>query len=403
MAIEKMKGNSTMKIFHISDLHIGKQLHLYNLKESQQSALAQIVQRAEEYKPDVIVIAGDIYDKAVPSGEAYEMLDDFLNDLAEIKPSIPVLMIAGNHDNAARLRFASSFLRRHNIHISVLPPRTEEEHLDKITLQDAYGEVDFYLLPFTKPAYVRQLFDEGAVTDYHSAVAELIKREHIDYSRRNVLVAHQFFVSQGKEPEKSDSELAYISVGGLDSVDVSCVMDFDYVALGHIHGSQKIGAEHIRYSGTPLKYSVSEEHHKKGILMVTMGEKGSDNRYERIPIEGKLDVRNVRGTMQEVIAQANEENKDDYVSITLTDEALYRPKDQLEEYYTHILEVRVDNRRTRTHLADANMQGETLDPLSAFIEFYQEINGQPMSEKEEDVIRQTIGQARNEEEQESVI
>lgn len=392
-----------MRIFHISDLHIGKQLHLYNLKESQQSALAQIIQRAEEYMPDVIIIAGDIYDKAIPSGEACELLDDFLNGLAEITPPIPVLMIAGNHDNAARLKFASSFLRKHNIHIAVLPPGTEEEHLEKITLRDAYGEVDFYLLPFTKPGYVRHLFEEGTVTDYHSAVAELIKREQIDYTRRNVLVAHQFFVSQGKEPEKSDSEIAYISVGGLDSVDVSCVMDFDYVALGHIHGAQKIGADHIRYSGTPLKYSVSEEHHKKGILMVTLGEKGTENQYERIPIEVKPDVRSIRGSLREVIGQATEENRDDYVSITLTDEALYRPKDQLEEHYSHILEVRVDNRRTRARLEDADMQGETLDPLAAFTEFYQEMNGQPMSGKEEEVLLQVIEQAKNDEDQEGMI
>lgn len=392
-----------MKIFHISDLHIGKQLHLYNLKESQQSALAQIIQRTQEYRPDVMIIAGDIYDKAVPSGEAYEMLDDFLNSLSEITPSMPVLMIAGNHDNAARLNFASSFFRKHNIHIAVLPPRAEEEHLQKITLRDEYGEMDFYLLPFTKPGYVRHLFKEGTVTDYHSAVAELIKRENIDYSRRNVLAAHQFFVSQGKEPEKSDSEIAYISVGGLDSVDVSCVMDFDYVALGHIHGAQKIGADHIRYSGTPLKYSVSEEHHKKGILMVTMGEKGSENHYERIPIEVKPDVRSIRGTLQEVIAQKTEENKDDYVSITLTDDALYCPKEQLEEHYSHILDVRVDNQRTRSRLEDVTVREETLDPLSAFRVFYQEMNGQPLSEKEEEVLQQVIEQAKNDEEQEGIL
>lgn len=392
-----------MRIFHISDLHIGKQLHLYNLRESQRYALAQIVQRVEEYRPDVLLIAGDIYDRSVPSGEAYEMLDDFLNDLAEITPSIPVLIIAGNHDNAARLKFASSFFRKHNIHIAVMPPQTEEEHLEKITLQDEYGEVDFYLLPFTKPAYVRGLFEEGKITDYHSAVAELLRREEIDVSRRNVLVAHQFFVSQGTAPQTSDSEITYISVGGLDSVDVSCVMDFDYVALGHIHGAQRIGADHIRYSGTPLKYSVSEEHHRKGILMVTMGEKGTENLYERIPIEGKPDVRSIRGTLQEVIALANDEKRDDYVSIVLTDEELYRPKDQLDEHYSHILEVRVDNKRTQSRLENADAAVRVMDPLSAFREFYQEMNGQPLSEKEENVFLEILEQAKNDAEQESVI
>lgn len=185
-----------MKIFHISDLHIGKQLHLYNLRRLQEEAFAQIVEQAKLHRPDVLIIAGDIYDKSIPSGEAYDIFDTFLNALADIKPSIPVLIIAGNHDSAARLKFASSFFRRHNIHISAMPPQSEQQLLEKITLQDAYGDVNFYLLPFTKPGYVRKLFEDGKITDYDSAVRALLERESIDYSKRNVLVAHQFFIAR---------------------------------------------------------------------------------------------------------------------------------------------------------------------------------------------------------------
>lgn len=384
-----------MKIFHISDLHIGKQLHYYNLRESQEQILIQIIDKAKEYRPDVILIAGDIYDKSVPSGEAYEIFDEFLNNLADIKPSIPVLIIAGNHDSAMRLKFASVFLERNNIYISVLPPQNGDEYLKKIVLHDEYGEVNFYMLPFTKPSYVRHLFEEGKVEDYNSAVRAVIEREKIDYSQRNVLVAHQFFVSKDVEPEKCDSEITYISVGGLDSVDVACVKEFDYVALGHIHGAQAIGDNHIRYSGTPLKYSVSEERHSKSITMVTLGEKNSENQYESIPLIAKRDVRSVRGTLLEVIDMANDENREDYVSITLTDEnSIYRPKDQLEEHYKNILEVRMDNERTKSKLNYSESE-ETLDPLEAFREFYSEINNQPISDEETEIIAQIINEIKN--------
>lgn len=388
-----------MKLFHISDLHIGRQLHYYSLKELQTEILHQIVEKAEEYRPDVILIAGDIYDKSVPSGEACEIFDEFLNHLAAVTPSIPVLMIAGNHDSAMRLKFASAFLEKNNIYISVLPPRNKEEHLKKITLEDAYGKVNFYMLPFTKPAYVRTLFEEGTLEDYNSAVSAVIEREQVDYSERNVLIAHQFFVSDAKEPDKCDSELSYISVGGIDSVDVECIRGFDYAALGHIHGAQSMGEDYIRYSGTPLKYSVSEEKHKKGITMVTLGEKNSRIEYEQIPLCASRDVRSVKGTLEEVIAMATEENRGDYVSITLTDEdSIYRPKDQLEEHYENILEVRIENRRTRKRLESTEDVEQILDPFEAFREFYQAINDQPLSDAEAEVMAEIISEVKNKQE-----
>jgi len=374
-----------MKIFHLSDLHIGKQLYCYDLKDLQKRMLQSIIEKAEEYRPDVIVIAGDIYDKAVPSGDAYDLFDEFLDQLADLQPSIPVLMIAGNHDHASRLNYASGFLKKHQIYVSVLPPQEEGEYLDKVVLEDEFGPVNFYMLPFTKPGYIRHLSKDKAITDYDSAVRFLIDREMVDERERNVIIAHQFFVSGEEEPEKSDSELTYISVGGLDKVDVSYIEKFDYAALGHIHRPQKIGREYIRYCGTPLKYSVSEEHHKKGIFMVTLGAKGTPNVYERIPLVMKPDVRSIRGSLDEVIRQADAENREDYVSVTLTDEDIFRPKDRLEEYYPNLLEVRIDNQRMRAILTEEKEESIT-DPGEAFSKFYEEMNGRPLSAAEEKVL-----------------
>lgn len=380
-----------MKIFHISDLHIGKYLYYYNLKDNQIAILKQIVDKAREYRPDVIIIAGDIYDRSVPSAESYTIFDQFLIDLSEIKPDIPVLIIAGNHDSADRLNYASSFLEKHNIYISVYPPKNEDEYLKKVVLKDEFGNVNFYLLPFTKPGYVRHLFEEGAVTSYDSAIKALIERENINYSERNVLVSHQFYVAGDTAPETCDSEQIYISVGGIDSVDIGVVEKFDYVALGHLHGAQSIGKKHIRYSGTPLKYSVSEENHKKSITMVTINDKGSDIGIETIPLIPDQDVRSVKGSLHDIIGMASDDNRHDFISITLTDEnEIYKPKDQLEEHYDHILEVKIENSRTKAQLTDADSEITVLNPFQAFKQFYNDIQGVPMSEEEEKIMLDVI-------------
>jgi exonuclease SbcD len=380
-----------MKLFHISDLHIGKQLHYYNLRDNQIEILKQIIRKTKEYRPDVIIIAGDIYDKSVPSAEAYAVFDTFLIELSEITPSIPVLMIAGNHDSAERLNYASTFLEKHHIYISVLPPQREDEHLKKLVFEDEHGEVSFYLLPFTKPGYVRQLFEEGVVTSYDSAIKAVIEREEIDYSSRNILVSHQFYISGDKLPETCESEQAYISVGGVDSVDITAIRQFDYVALGHLHGSQQIGDKHIRYSGTPLKYSVSEERHTKSITMVTLGAKGDEIIIDKIPLLARQDVRKEQGSLSEMISRASEDNRNDFISFTLTDEAdLYKPKDQLDEHYNFILEVRVENSRTKAQMDNIMGEASVLDPLEAFREFYQDMNNEPMNCEEERLIAEII-------------
>lgn len=393
-AIHKVR-DYTMKLFHISDLHIGKQLHFYNIRDNQLAILSQIIDKAKEHHPDAIIIAGDIYDKSVPSAEAYTIFDQFLNDLSEITPSIPVMIIAGNHDSAERLNYASSFLEKHNIYISVLPPQTEDEHLKKVVLQDKHGVVNFYLLPFTKPGYVRLLFEEGSITGYDRAISALIEREQVDYSERNVLISHQFYVSGEVLPETCDSEQTNLSVGGIDCVDIRSVKMFDYVALGHLHGPQQIGQKYIRYSGTPLKYSVSEEKHAKSITMVTIGKKGEEIIIDKLPLIANQDVRKEKGTLSEIISRATPENRHDFISITLTNETdIYKPKEQLEEYYDFILEVKVENSRTKAQLENAVSEASVLDPLEAFREFYQEINCEPMSNNEEKIMMEVIDKVK---------
>lgn len=384
-----------MKFFHLSDLHIGKQLHRYNLKEDQQVILKEVITYAKELRPDAIVIAGDIYDKSVPSAEAVNVFDEFLTDLSEITPEIPILIISGNHDSPDRLKYASEILKRHHIYLAGNVPERPEEHIEKVTLHDAYGEVDFYLLPFMKPAYVRNIFVDETPETYSDAVREIIKREKIDYKdKRNVLVSHQFYVGEKAEsPETCDSEV--FSVGGIDNVDIGLVKEFDYVALGHLHGAQCIGKPEIRYCGTLLKYSVSESTQNKSLTVVTLKAKGEKPEIENYPLHPLRDVRKKKGTLDEIIKEAQETEKDDYISITLTDEIdPYKPKEQLERIFSHILEIRVDNQRTRTKLKEMDEELVMKDPFTSFAEFYKEMQGREMNGEEETIMKEIFDKAK---------
>lgn len=384
-----------MKFFHLSDLHIGKQLHRYNLKEDQQVILKEVITYAKELRPDAIVIAGDIYDKSVPSAEAMNVFDEFLTDLSEITPEIPILIISGNHDSPDRLKYASEILKRHHIYLAGNVPERPEEHIEKVTLHDAYGEVDFYLLPFMKPAYVKNIFVDGTPETYSDAVKEIIKREKIDYKdKRNVLVSHQFYVGEKAEsPETCDSEV--FSVGGIDNVDIGSVKEFDYVALGHLHGAQCIGKPEIRYCGTLLKYSVSESTQNKSLTVVTLKAKGEKPEVENYPLHPLRDVRKKKGTLDEIIKEAQETEKDDYISITLTDEIdPYKPKEQLERIFSHILEIRVDNQRTRTKLKEMDEELVMKDPFTSFAEFYKEMQGREMNGEEETIMKEIFDKAK---------
>lgn len=385
-----------MRFFHLSDLHIGKHLHNYNLKEDQEHILREVVEYAKELRPNAIVIAGDIYDKSVPSGEAVEIFDEFLTKLSCIEPKIPVLMIAGNHDSAKRLDYASRILGAQQIYIAGNAPETPEDCLECVNLQDEHGVVHFYLLPFLKPGYVRGVFDGELPESYQAAVEQLIARESLNLNERNVLVTHQFYAGSIREPETCDSEV--FSVGGIDKIDSAVIQKFDYVALGHLHGAQKAGAEHVRYCGTLLKYSVSEAEQEKSLHVVTLGEKGAPVEIEKLPLHPLRDVRRVRGDLEEILKSAKPENKDDYVSVTLTDEVEpYKPKEQLEQCYSHILEVRIDNRRTRQMLSELSDETILSEPLTVFEEFYKEIHGSEMNEEECAIVERLMEQEKGSE------
>lgn len=387
-----------MKIFHVSDLHIGKTLNGYSLAENQTMVLSQIIQYAKKERPDVLLICGDIYDRSVPSGDACELFDQFITKYSEIEPKIPVLLIAGNHDSPQRLAYAEQFLEKHQIYISTMPPQSDESYMKKVTLEDSFGPVHFYLLPFTKPGYISKMTD--APTDsYEGAVSYLIQREHIDKNSRNILLAHQFFAGTGQQMELCESEQSVIMAGGLDRISSDVIKDFDYVALGHLHGRQQCGYEHIRYCGTPYKYSISESAHNKSITVVMLGEKGKSLSYEYLPLEGLQEVRKLKGTFAEVIEQATEENRHDFISITITDEEEpYHFREKLKEVYDCMLDVRVDNMRTREKLSEQAGKIKQLSPMDAFAAFYQAVHHIPMNQEECMVMEKLFDQIQEAEE-----
>lgn len=372
-----------MKFFHLSDLHIGKQLHFYSLKEEQRSVLKEILQYAEKEKPQAIVIAGDVYDKSVPSAEAVAVFDEFIRDLSSL--SLKIFVISGNHDSPERLEFAGSILEKQELYIAGLPPVKETEHIKKVVCQDTYGEICFWLLPFLKPSYVKGIFPEKESLSYTEAVGMLLEREEIDTSIRNVLVTHQFFTASGKEPLRSDSETVY--VGGAGNVDISAVRKFDYVAMGHIHKAQSVGEARFRYCGTPLKYSAGESGDTKTLTVVTLGKKGETVKTEELPLHPIRDVQQLKGRFEELMKLGTE----DYVSLTLTDEKMpYQPREQLEKVFPNILELKVENTRTQKELSGFLKVTEQDEPDVLFERFYEEIHGISMTEEERRLVREIL-------------
>lgn len=377
-----------MKFMHISDLHIGKQLCHYNMRVEQSDILQKIVNIAAAESVDAVLIAGDIYDKSVPSAEAVAVFDEFLTGLHALDKEI--FLIAGNHDSAERIDYAGEILARHKVHIAGMPPRNQEEYLHKAVLTDTYGEVNVYLLPFIKPMYVRSMFQEKETLSYEEAVAGLLDREQVDTSVRNVLVAHQFFVSGTNETMRGDTEL--LLMGGIDKVDVSVLPDFDYAAFGHIHRAQRIGNDAYRYSGTPLAYSVKESDYEKTVTIAELNEKGSKPVIRQIPLEPLRKITVLRGTLAQVLEEAKR-YAEDYVSITLTDEQdPYKPKERLEEVYPYILEIQIDNSRTRQIMNTEGDIQEDVDPLTVFEGFFYEVQGRSMNEAEESLFRNMLNE-----------
>lgn len=364
-----------MKFFHLSDLHIGLKLMNHDMREDQEYILSEVIEVAGREKPDAIVIAGDIYDKAAPSAEAVEVFDQFLEKLTEAVPEAVIMMISGNHDSAPRIDCFRKVLSNQKVYMVGQPPRTEEEYIEKVILEDKDGKVNFYLLPFVKPSMVKQVVgvdENGNNLSYNETLHRLIGREKINSDERNVLVSHQFYLPSGKnaeDVERMDSEMR--TVGNIDEVSADVLEKFDYVALGHIHKPMKVGSELYRYCGTPLACSVSEAQQQKGIIMVEMGVKG-EVKTTILPLEPLRQVKVVKGTLEEVL----KESCKDYVTVILTDKAdldVIDMQERIRLAFPNLLEIRRENQR-KTDYTRTLQTEELLDPYELCCSFLKDLD-----------------------------
>lgn len=372
-----------MKLFHLSDLHIGKRVNEFSMIEDQKYILTQILYAADQEKPDGILISGDVYDRTIPTAEAVQVFDAFLTRLSEQK--IPAFIISGNHDSAERLAFGSSLMGKSGIYFSKVYDGTVE----KIPMQDAYGTVWIYLLPFLRPSTIRHALPERAeeVQSAADAVRIALEQTKIDEKERNVLLAHQFVTGA----KRCDAE--ELQVGDVDQIPAELFALFEYVALGHIHSPQKVGRETVRYCGAPLKYSFSEAGQEKSITVVELKEKGSVD-LRTIPLKPLHDLRKIRGTYLEVTAKSFYENRDceDYLQVTLTDEEdVPDGMTKLRTIYPNLMRLEYDNKRTRSNAeVRAAERVEEKSELELFQEFYELQNNQSMTEVQEQFVEELL-------------
>ena len=370
-----------MKFLHLSDLHLGKRVNEFSMLEDQIHILSAVLEIADREKPDGVIIAGDVYDKAIPPAEAVELFDDFLCALS--RRGLSVFVISGNHDSPERIAFGGRLMEGSGVHLSPV----YHGKVEPILLQDEWGEVAVYLLPFVKPAHVRRFFPDAQIESYTDALAVAIDAMTVDDTRRNLIVTHQFVTGASR------SESETVSVGGADNVDSSVFDAFDYVALGHIHGPQKMGRETVRYCGTPLKYSFSEAGHKKSVTVVELRQKG-EVCVTALPRTPKRDLREIRGTYMELTDRRNYAGTatEDYLHITLTDEEdVPDAVGKLRAVYPNLMKLDYDNTRTRTtgEILGAE-QVERKSPLELFAELYEKQNNRPMGDEQRSFAQELI-------------
>lgn len=373
-----------MKFLHLADLHLGKRVNGFSMLEDQAHILRQILAILDDEQPDGVLVAGDVYDKSVPSVEAVELLDGFLTELRA--RGVPVLLISGNHDSPERLAFGGRVMDSCGIHISPV----YDGALAPVTLHDAFGPVHVWLLPFVKPAHVRRWFPDADIESYTDAVAEAVAHMDIDTAARNVLVTHQFVTGGARSGSEE------LSVGGTDNVDSGVFAPFDYVALGHLHGAQHIGRETIRYAGSPLKYSFSEARQHKSVTVVTLGEKG-DVQVRTVALTPLRELREIRGSYDELTARSFYEHttyRSDYLHLILTDEQdVFDAMSRLRTIYPYLMTLDYDNARTRA-AGGMSVPAETerRTPLELFEALYQRQNHRPMSGVQRAYIAQLMEQ-----------
>lgn len=370
-----------MKIMHLSDLHIGKKVNEYSMLQDQIYILKEILRIIDNEKVETVIIAGDVYDRSLPPNEALELFDEFLYQLSS--RNVNVFVISGNHDSPERISYGGRMMTENKIFLSPV----YDGNVKPITLNDDYGEVNFYLLPFVRPADIRRYFPDENIENYTDAVKVAIDNMNVDFSERNILVTHQFVT--GAELSESED----IIVGGTDNVSGEVFDGFDYVALGHIHREQTVGKDNIRYCGTPLKYSFSEAKNIKSVTILDFNDKGNIE-YSKIPLTPLRDMREIRGTYYELTLKSSYEstNTEDYLHITLTDEEdIPDAIGKLRSIYPNIMKLDYDNLRTRgSGTVDAIENIESKSPFELFADLFKQQNNQDMSKEQEEIMRNLI-------------
>ena len=373
-----------MKILHTGDLHIGKTVNEFSLMEDQRFFLQQIISIAVREKANAVVIAGDVYDRAIPSAEAVTLLDEFLSEL--IANKIQVLMISGNHDSPERVGFADKILEKQGLYIAGVTA----QGVKKIVLQDEYGPINFVLIPFVKPAVVGAKNSQEAM--------EMMLQQVDNKIERSVLVTHYFVTEQGKSPELSDSETT-INVGGLDNVEASLFKAFNYVALGHIHKSQQIGKYSVYYAGTPMKYSFSETNQTKGINFVEIDGEGNV-KVQQIPIELLHDMRKIKGDLQELMSPEiiQMEDCNDYLQVTLTNrEELIDPIGLLRTVYPNTMQLILEKNEIEGREINLSKLERSKSILELYEDFYETVREDSLSGERKQVVIEAMKEAEGRE------
>ena len=372
-----------MKLMHVGDLHLGKSLGDFDLTEDQEYLLNQLLGIVEKQAVDAVLIAGDVYDKAIPSEAATRMLDYFLSSLA--KRNVYVYMVSGNHDSDERLNYGSNLFETNHIYIST----KYEGNLYKQTLKVGKDEADIYLLPFVKASQVRHFLPGAKIESYDDAVRAILDKANIDESRNNVLVAHQFVMGKSEDPELSGSEsLGTQSVGTVEKIGYDCFDLFDYVALGHIHSPQQVGRKEVRYSGSPLKYSISEVNNEKSVTLITVSGKGKVE-IELVPIKPMRNMRHLRGKIKDILDKASVAAPEDFIYATLTDEEIISDAMGIfQQVYPNTVKIDYDNSHTREiEQVDISKIAENRSFAELISDFYRQIYGCEISEEEMEIMR----------------
>lgn len=378
-----------MKFLHLGDLHLGKTLFDFDLVEDQRYILDQILCIAEKESVDGVLIAGDVYDKSVPSEAATKLLDYFLMKLAQ--KEIKVFMVSGNHDSDDRLNYGSTLFASNQIFISAV----FDGKLHRQSFADGDTKIDIYMLPFVKASQVRHYFPDEKIESYDDAVRTIIRNTDINEDNKNILVAHQFVSGKGEDPALAGSEsVGTQSVGLVEKIGYNCFDDFDYVALGHIHSPQKVGREEIRYAGSPLKYSLSEANNEKSVSLITVSAQ-ERVKIELVPLKPMRNVRHIKGTLKELLDKKNVKAPEDFIYATLTDEDIINDAMGIfQQIYPNTVRIDYDNTHTREiEQVDISKIAENKSFPELIGDFYRLMYGCEITEEEMDVMRTAAREA----------